>query len=109
MIYTFLRDPTTRRILEQLIEGIRCVEDLDSLIKVLKEDSNPVVVTGGDFEKGELIEIIRMIREKNPGVKIIVVTTSGQEYDRENILKNGASEVFTKPYSPKLLVEAIRG
>ncbi len=108
MIYTYLKDPTTRRILEQLAGDIRCFRDLESLMQGISDDPSPVVVTGGDFEKDELIRIIKRIRKKSPSARIIVVTTSGQEFDRENILRSGANVVFTKPYSPKLLVESLK-
>ncbi|GEM_PF-4766851 len=108
MIYTYLKDSTTRRILEYLVGDVRCFGNLEDLIKGVRGEPAPVVVTGGDLGKEELIQVIKRIRGESPAARIVVITTSGQEFDQENIMKNGADAVFTKPYSPKQLVEALR-
>ncbi len=104
MIYTYLKDPTTRRILLEIVEGIRCFDDADALVKNLK--SGDLVVIGGNIERNKMIKLIDKFKSR--GAKIIVITTFGQEFDQEKLIGAGADMVFTKPFSPKLLAEKIR-
>lgn len=41
-------------------------------------------------------------------VPIIIITGQGKELAREDLLAAGVNEIFTKPYSPTVLVETIR-
>ncbi len=104
MIYTYLRDPTTRRILLEIVKGIKCFDDADALVKALK--NGDLVVIGGDIERNEMIKLIDEFKSR--GAKVIAVTTFGQEFDQAKLIGAGADIVFTKPFSPKLLAEKIR-
>ncbi len=104
MIYTYLKDPTTKRILLEIVGNIRCFDDESELAGFLKKGD--LVIVGGNIERDEMINLIG--RFKSAGAKVIVVTTFGQEFDQEKLMNAGADMVFTKPFSPKLLAEKIR-
>lgn len=104
MIYTYLRDPTTRRILLEIVDGIRCYYDSDALVEILK--SGDLVIIGGDIKRDKMLKLIN--RFKANGAKVLVITTFGQEFDQEKLIGAGADMVLTKPFSPKLLAEKIR-
>lgn len=54
----------------------------------------------------ELTKILRNDKEFT-NLPIIIITRQGRESTREELIKEGANAVFTKPFSPKLLSETI--
>lgn len=107
MIYVFLNDPTTKRIIFELVNEVRCFDNAVEFLEGIHKDNEPIVVIGGNMDIKKTIELIKTIRVSKKGAKIFVVTTSGQEFDRDNLIENGADFVITKPFSPKLLKEKL--
>lgn len=53
------------------------------------------------------IEALRLIREKNSDVKILMVTAAGQKNKVVEAVKNGATEFVTKPFDAEYIIETI--
>ena len=107
MIYVLLDDPTTKRIILELVKEVKCFDNTVDFLDGIHREDEPVVVIGGNMDIKKTIELIKTIRISKEKAKIFVVTTSGQEFDRETLLRNGADFVITKPFSPKLLKEKL--
>ena len=107
MIYVFLDDPTTKRIIFELVKEVKCYDNAVEFLEGIHRESKPVVVIGGNMDIKKTIELIKTIRVSKKNARIFVVTTSGQEFDRDTLIKNGANFVITKPFSPKLLKEKL--
>jgi len=107
MIYVFLDDPTTKRIIFELVKEVKCFDNAVEFLDGIHKESEPIVVIGGNMDIKKTIELIKTIRVSKNKAKIFVVTTSGQEFDRDTLIENGADYVVTKPFSPKLLKEKL--
>ena len=53
------------------------------------------------------IEILRLTKERSPGLKIVILSGHGTEQDFETCLKLGAVACFRKPAKISKLVEAL--
>lgn len=95
-----ISDTIPQAIVESLYDGAEALEYLDNCIampNLIFMDLNMHKISGK--------EAIIAIR-KNPTlnkVPIIVLTTSRQETEKEDILKSGASAFYSKPYNPREL------
>lgn len=53
------------------------------------------------------LEVVRQIIELNADAKIIVCTSMGQHYHREEAVKSGISGYIVKPFVPEEIIEAV--
>ena len=53
------------------------------------------------------LEVCRQLRQKSPGIGIIMLTAKSQEMDKVSGLMMGADDYITKPFSPTELVARI--
>lgn len=55
------------------------------------------------------IEILQLIKEKNPATKVIIMTRFGDEGIANLAIEKGADAFIAKPINPKELLEVIKG
>jgi DNA-binding NarL/FixJ family response regulator len=53
-------------------------------------------------------EVVRKIRDTQPGVKVLAVSSYNERLYVQGMLENGASGYITKDEAPELLLEAVR-
>lgn len=53
------------------------------------------------------LELIKIIRETNKTLPLIIITAQGRQTLKEELLTAGANAVFTKPFSPSALIKTI--
>jgi DNA-binding NtrC family response regulator len=54
------------------------------------------------------MDVLDQIREANPNLPVVIMTGSMTEESAQEILKRGASDCLSKPFTPEQLREAIR-
>jgi len=75
---------------------------------VLLEDQNiDLVITDLKMPEIDGIELIRWIRDKNPGVGIIVITGYPSQETIKDALELGIIDYLPKPFSPALLLDVV--
>jgi DNA-binding response OmpR family regulator len=53
------------------------------------------------------LELIQIIRKDNEKLPLIVITAQGKQTLKQDLLNAGANAVFTKPFSPSVLMKTI--
>ena len=101
-----------RRCLEIAgLSGVRFVEAVDgedALRKVNETDAD-LLVTDLTMPRMSGLEMIRRIAE-DPSLKktpVLVVTSAGNEAQREELMSLGVARILSKPISPPLVAEAL--
>jgi two-component system OmpR family response regulator len=56
---------------------------------------------------GSGIDFISFIKKQHPVSKIVLITGHGGDEDRRKALKNGADIFITKPFSSRMIDEAL--
>jgi two-component system nitrate/nitrite response regulator NarL len=79
-------------------EGIQCVSELKPDI-ILLDLRMPDM--GG-------LEVLQKLKEKEPGIPVVMLTTSNEESDLINSLRSGAQGYLLKDMEPDELVSALR-
>jgi len=94
---------TSRRMLLDIIrtldfeEIIEATDGNDAVAKFLEHQ--PDVVTLDITMPGmDGIEVLKAIKEKNPGVKVVMITAAAQSTKIMEAIKIGAEEFIAKPY-----------
>jgi DNA-binding response OmpR family regulator len=72
------------------------------------EDSIDVAVVDLDLPDGDGTELVREMREAEPEMPILVLTSATEREVHERLREMGANEVLTKTVSSEELVAAIR-
>lgn len=89
-------------------EFVEVGDGLEAL-EVLKKDRIDLVVTDLTMPNMTGLELVRSI-DSNPDIDalpILVVTSSGNEEQRKELLDLGASAILSKPISPPVVSEAL--
>ena len=80
------------------------VSDGAEAVAKLAAENFDIVLTDINMPKMNGLELISHIRSKDKDLPIVVITTLGEESDRDQGLARGANAYLTKPISgPKLL------
>jgi RNA polymerase sigma factor (sigma-70 family) len=107
--HTLVRDGLCRLLAET--RDIAVVAEADSGDGVLERlETTPLDVVLLDIAmpgKG-FLEVLRVVRERHPKVKVIILSTYAEEEYAIRALKAGAKGYVTKDRTPEELVEAIR-
>jgi CheY-like chemotaxis protein len=108
-------DSATARMLITLTlkknSGYRITEagDGTEAVDKLGSESFDLVLTDVKMPKMDGLELIKHIRSKHsPEVPIIVITTKGEESDRDQGLKLGANAYLSKPVNGIQLMELVK-
>jgi DNA-binding response OmpR family regulator len=103
-------DPTVsdvvRRYLEQDGFEVRLAADGPSALNAL--DGAALVVLDRMLGEMDGLEVCRRLRERLPGLPVVMLTALGEEADRVAGLETGADDYLTKPFSPRELVLRVR-
>ncbi len=77
-------------------------------ISLYKEHRPDVVLLDLALPTMNGLEVLRMIRDFDPGARIIVVTGYGSDESAEVAFRYGAIDFVQKPFEPSKLMERIR-
>ncbi len=79
-------------------------------VKCLERLGNPgadLVILDCSFETDSCIDLLKNIKQKHPGIPVIVVTGLGSEDFVISAFKNGARDIFKRPVNGKELRKAV--
>ena len=104
---------TSRRMLLDIIRGLdfdEIIEATDGNDAVAKfEEHQPDVVTLDITMPGmDGIEVLKVIKEKNPKVKAVMITAAAQSSKIMEAIKIGAEEFIAKPYETAQVEAALK-
>ncbi|MEX0856351.1 MAG: response regulator [Gemmatimonadota bacterium] len=107
-------EPHIRRILVTLLEGsgffVHSVSDgTDALAAVQSQDHFDLILLDIVMPGHTGLEILQSIRAlpDREGIPVIILTAKGQDTDRDRAFALGADDFFTKPFSPKKLLNRV--
>lgn len=104
---------TSRKMLLDIIRGLEfeeIIEATDGNDAVAKfEEHQPEVVTLDITMPGmDGIEVLKKIKEKNPDVKVVMITAAAQSNKIMEAIKLGAEEFIAKPYETAQVEAALQ-
>lgn len=98
--------------LKSALQRERYVVDLANTLALAREaalcGSHDLVLLDRTLPDGDGLGLISLLRERNPGVPIIVLSALGQLPDRIAGLDEGADDYLTKPFDTEELLARIR-
>lgn len=101
-----------RRVLELLLSNmeveIESVQDGEDALKVLDEEGFDVVITDLKMPKMDGLQLLQKIKERNPGIPIILITAFGTIESAVYAMKEGAFDYITKPFEEETLKLAVK-
>lgn len=83
------------------------VNNLHRATEKLAENSPSVIFLDNRLPDGLGIDFISFIKKQNPVSKIVLITGHDSDEDRNKALKNGADVFITKPFSGRMIDEAL--
>jgi len=88
---------------------VEAVDGHDALQK-LREAPADLLVTDLTMPNMNGVELVRRISAspRLSGLPVLVVTSAGNEEQRRELYKLGATQILSKPISPPMLIEAIQ-
>ncbi len=75
--------------------------DAYSVIEALKKELPDVILLDVQMPNMDGIEIMKIVKEMYPGIKIIIMTAYAERYKSEFFLQNGAIDFISKPFKLK--------
>jgi two-component system OmpR family response regulator len=105
-------DQEIRRLLSRYLteQGFRVTAagDAREFHKRLEVDRYDLVVLDVLLPDGSGLDLCRMLRQRHPGLPVILVTALREEVDRIIGLEIGADDYIGKPFNPRELLARIR-
>ena len=106
--------PVFRRGIRQLLQFADEIEisgeaaDLDTAVDGIAETQPDLVLL--DLRLGEKsgLDLLRQIRQRWPGMKVVILTVSDAEEDLTEALREGAAGYMLKDMEPEELLEGVR-
>lgn len=104
--------PTMREAMRLVLEGegfaIDEASDGQTALQMVRGDPPDLVFLDLNIPGVSGTEVLRALKEdpRTADVRIIIVTATGEE-GRERVLRLGADEYFTKPFSPMSLLGTV--
>ena len=113
-------DPDDRLIIKEAFEENHYLETLSFfedgekvLLKIKEDDANgllsypSLLILDLNMPKINGLELLNLIKNSNKtkNIPVVILTTSRNAHDREKIMKMGADDFVTKPFSFKLMIE----
>ncbi|MFP2910980.1 diguanylate cyclase [Pyxidicoccus sp. 3LFB2] len=87
---------------------VTAVGTLQEAREVLAADRFDAVVTDLILPGGDGMEVLRYVRERHPGVEVVVITGLDKVDPAVRAIKSGAAEYLVKPVAPEALQHAVR-
>lgn len=107
-------EPHTRRILASLLEsaGFQVTVEADgkgALERIRSEEPYDLVLLDLVLPYVGGLELLKEVRglDHRRDTPVVVLTAKGEDVDREEAFALGADEFFTKPFSPKKLINRL--
>ncbi|WP_164000786.1 sensor domain-containing diguanylate cyclase [Pyxidicoccus caerfyrddinensis] len=88
--------------------AVTAVGTLQDAREVLAADRFDAVVTDLILPGGDGMEVLRYVRERHPGVEVVVITGLEKVAPAVRAIKSGAAEYLVKPVAPEALQHAVR-
>jgi CheY-like chemotaxis protein len=113
-------DPDDRLIIKEAfeenhyLEKLSFFEDGEKVLLKINEDGidglsvyPSLLILDLNMPKINGIELLSLIKKNNKtkNIPVVILTTSRNNYDREKIMKMGADDFITKPFSFDLMIE----
>jgi CheY-like chemotaxis protein len=101
--------PTMREAMRMVLEGegfvIEEASDGETALSMIRADPPDLVFLDLNIPGASGAEVLTELKgdPATAGVRVIIVTATGEE-GRERVIKLGADEYFTKPFSPLALL-----
>jgi two-component system, NtrC family, response regulator AtoC len=95
-------EPITRQLCIEVLEDLgyvaQAVESCSLALSALEEGQIDVVVSDVQMPDGNGIDLLRTIKERHPGVDVLVMTGYGTIAEAVEAVKLGAYDYITKPF-----------
>jgi len=88
--------------------GSAVTYDGESALDLVKEDEPDVMILDLKMPGIDGIEVLRRVKETQPGIEVIILTGHGSEADREKCMNLGAFAYLQKPVDINLLSRTIK-
>ncbi len=88
--------------------SVRIYSDSESALKALVDGPPDLAVLDIKMPRMDGMELLRRLREKQPALPVIFLTSKDDELDEALGLALGADDYITKPFSQRLLIARIR-
>ncbi|MBZ4423024.1 diguanylate cyclase [Myxococcus sp. RHSTA-1-4] len=88
--------------------AVTAVGSLQDAREALAGDRFDAVVTDLILPGGDGMEVLRYVRERHPGVEVVVITGLEKVDPAVRAIKSGAAEYLVKPVAPEALQHAVR-
>ena len=104
--------PTMREAMRMVLEGegftIEEASDGDTALAMVRADPPDLVFLDLNIPGVSGTEVLRALKgdPSTSGVRVIIVTATGEE-GRQRVIRLGADEYFTKPFSPLALLRTV--
>ena len=104
--------PTMREAMRLVLEGegflIEEASDGDAALAMVRQDPPDLVFLDLNIPGTSGTEVLRALKgdAATAAVRVIIVTATGVE-GRERVMKLGADEYFTKPFSPLAMLRTV--
>lgn len=104
-------EPIVCRRLKQILEKagyeVAVFNDGESAIKELERQAYNIIVTDLKMEGADGMKILETAREKNPGVKVIMITGFAEMETAKEAFKKGVFDFISKPVEVHTIKEVI--
>jgi two-component system C4-dicarboxylate transport response regulator DctD len=105
-------DPNVRLGCEQAMQlagiPVLSVASAEAAEKYLKPDFAGIVVTDMRLPGGSGMDLLRLVRERDPDLPVIIITGHGDVTLAVEAMRNGAYDFMQKPFSTDDLVDVVR-
>lgn len=91
-----------RNLLERILtrDGYKvlCAEDGEDALRVLESGSVDIIISDLKMPRMNGFDLLKAVKQKYPGVAMIMMTAYGDTYTVKDALLLGADEYITKPF-----------
>jgi two-component system response regulator HydG len=105
-------DPGVRYTLREILEAegleVDEAEDGEAALGRFEAAPAPLVVTDLRMPRIDGMELLRRLRSRAPGTRVVVITAHGSERQAVEAMKAGAYDYFRKPFDTEELVAVVR-
>ncbi len=86
---------------------VKVARDGEQALKLIEQDNPDLVLLDAMMPKKSGFEILQLVREERPRMKIIMLTAKGRDTDIEKGRALGADDYVVKPFSTRELVDRV--
>ncbi len=102
-----------RKMVESVLRykgySVTAVADGEEALEALARETYTAIILDVNMPRLDGLSLLKILRERAEwaGVAVLMLTTEGQEADRERALALGASAYMVKPFKPGELLERV--